>query len=293
MLCLIHCFIGSGASRRSFVLPAAIEIGRPFALREFVAEVDVQYRAQETCAIDVGQRIGPDPRLVRGRSDVHSNMGGIVLVPGRKTDDDPAVAAFADELDDRVIQLMSDLARGAPVAVLSAGQRQPRLVRGRGEEMGKGVDADRVVSALDEFVERDVPVLVTRAGPTALDPGKIPHRYGARPDCCERGSCQFLKSESMEEDLMSLVSRSCHAISLHMPRNCGPQKLEVARPTQRPCLAACSTPIAVMSLIHPRVQTLPNPYSQPSAQHSVVTSGLPVARDQAATLSISSRSLRS
>src|SRR5690606_12139355 len=102
-----------------------------------------------------------------------------------------------------------------------------------------------------------------------------------------RGHCEI--SSSTGAFLMMAVSRRCQAMSRHMPRYWGPQKLEVQIAVQRPLAALLSTPAAQTSFIQSQSAIGQSRYMT-DAQASVVTSGLPVARDQAAALPIHSLS---
>jgi hypothetical protein len=86
--------------------------------------------------------------------------------------------------------------------------------------------------------------------------------------------------------LLRVIFR-CHSASRHMPRNCGPAKLLVAIATHRPVPAAVRTPNSHRSLIQSHSRFNKRPVlvvHQP--QHSVVISGLSVARDHSAHISM-------
>jgi len=71
--------------------------------------------------------------------------------------------------------------------------------------------------------------------PDAIFPGNVLTNH-------DREEVEPFRSASIGDDLMRSVRSRCQAMSRHMPTNWGPQKLEVAIATQRPCAAACAAP---------------------------------------------------
>ena len=152
----------------------------PDVERELVAEIDEQHGLEQTGLVEVAEGLHPDPGQVLGTADPHPGVLDVLPEPAGEDHGHPVAPRGGQEGDQGRQHAHPDRSRCAPHLLVPHGHQLPLAVRTRGHQMGVGIDPDGVVPAVGEFIQRLLPVLVARAGPSALQPREVPHGQGHR-----------------------------------------------------------------------------------------------------------------